>query len=575
MKKASEIIAKLGDLTMSAMNDQTLKVLRKDWKASRAALVAALAPERAPQERANATSLLFQAGDEAFAKGLIDLLADDTEDTIRLELLKSISWSIMLNKSLAEILRTESIRIALEHSVDHSGDNLLDQALFVLRDIDAPNLGPFLEGQFAAASGDRRVKIALILANDTEHAAAWKTILAEADGRPPQDWHFRVRNAISSHFASKNSDLTREAEIFFSRNVESFLDQPDYVVEQSTALAFLENAKSADALPALRKLQDHFSGGRDSVIEGKAIVARARLEEGSTLLDLESKLGDPAVSYCAACALLAQQSGPPNDALLNKLIEAARNCYGSYFEDFMVLIRDCGHPEGHDRVRAVLEEKAPGLVLRILGKSEGWSAERLGTLVAKCGLLETTPSSDDLKAAEELCEDPGNLDDLAAAILHLGGCLLELDLEADEVPPNYPELIEKLAEISGRQFSPEDIESEALPSDDGACRISFRSGGRLCQFETEGMGDWIDEGAVLKALNDAAKSVGTAGRYCAFEPRGQHLHVVFAKPEAVEEFSQKTGIALTKRAGKSIQDDSIEKGERVEGFWSRLRKRFR
>lgn len=299
-------------------------------------------------------------------------------------------------------------------------------------------------------------------------------------------------------------------------------------MEQSTALAFLDSAKSAEALPAIRKLQDHY-GGRDTVIEGRAIEARARLEEEPSVPDLEAKLENPAVSYHAARALVAQLSGPPDDALLDKLIEASRRCYGSYFEQFMELIRDCGHPKAHDRVRAVLGEKAPGLVLRILGKSEGWSAERLGTLAADCGLLASTPTQAQLKAAEELCEEPENLDDLAAAILHTGGCLIEFDLETDEVPPNYPDLIEELAGISGGQITPEDIKSEVLPGDDGACRITFHSGGRSYDFRTEGLGDWIDEVTVLGSGRGSES--GSGSEFTLHPLRSRLRSLLEARPE--------------------------------------------
>jgi hypothetical protein len=56
------------------------------------------------------------------------------------------------------------------------------------------------------------LSIALILGADTDHAAAWEAILAEAEEHPPQDCHFKVRNAIAAHLASESRDLARQAE---------------------------------------------------------------------------------------------------------------------------------------------------------------------------------------------------------------------------------------------------------------------------------------------------------------------------------------------------------------------------
>jgi hypothetical protein len=224
MKNASEVIGKLGELTIALSDDQPLKLLRKDWNASREALVAFLAPERAPKERANATLLLFQAGDEAFAEGFKDLLTGNTGDAILTALLENISWSSMCDKSLVGNLRTEAVASALKQNIVKSDGNVLKHALLLLKKIGDPDSRQFLENEFASASCHRRLSIALILGADTDHAAAWEAILAEAEEHPPQDCHFKVRNAIAAHLASESRDLAISRSRDLARQAETGRD---------------------------------------------------------------------------------------------------------------------------------------------------------------------------------------------------------------------------------------------------------------------------------------------------------------------------------------------------------------
>jgi hypothetical protein len=233
-----------------------------------------------------------------------------------------------------------------------------------------------------------------------------------------------------------------------------------------------------------------------------------------------------------------------------------------------------------ERLRAYLKEKFPGALPSVLGKADGWTAERYGALAAECGLIPREPSAAQLAEAGSICSDPDNAEFLAASLLVASGCLHEFDLESDVVPPPYPGLIAELAGISGGEFAPSDLVSEPL-SDDGACRVSFSCGGEPYQFETDDTRDYFDVVPLLRTINLALERTGHPGRY-AERSNGQYFFALFGTPAAVAEFSRRTGITFDIRPGHDGPDTDpspqstppLIPTQRNQGLIARIRRLF-